>query len=141
MLHNVNNTAWRNILYLSQYMLLSTHSLKFSRLWSTSQFSSISTVTPAGFVHKSAVISWCVWRAVEDMMCVVYVSITKGGRGCKRRHMDENTPEPVRCCLPTPLTIASGWSPIFPLEVHQPASPSIWTAVQSLRRGLYVFLG
>ena len=26
-------------------------------------------------------------------------------------------------------------SPIFPLVVHQPASPSIWPAVQSLRRG------
>ena len=27
-------------------------------------------------------------------------------------------------------------SPMFPLVVHQPASPSIWPAVQSLRRGL-----
>ena len=27
-------------------------------------------------------------------------------------------------------------SPRFPLVVHQPASPSIWPAVQSLRRGL-----
>ena len=25
---------------------------------------------------------------------------------------------------------------MFPLVVHQPASPSIWPAVQSLRRGL-----
>ena len=40
------------------------------------------------------------------------------------------------CCLPTPMTLASGGSPIFPLVVHQPASPSIWPAVQSLRRGL-----
>ena len=40
------------------------------------------------------------------------------------------------CCLPTPMTLASGWSPMFPLVVHQPASPSIWPAVQSLRRGL-----
>ena len=40
------------------------------------------------------------------------------------------------CCLPTPMTHASGGSPMFPLVVHQPASPSIWPAVQSLRRGL-----
>ena len=40
------------------------------------------------------------------------------------------------CCLPTLVTIASGGSPIFPLVVHQPASPSIWPAVQSLRRVL-----
>ena len=41
-----------------------------------------------------------------------------------------------RCCLPTPMTLASGGSPMFLLVVHQPASPSIWPAVQSLRRGL-----
>ena len=40
------------------------------------------------------------------------------------------------CCLPTPMTLASGGIPMFPLAVHQPASPSIWPAVQSLRRGL-----
>ena len=40
------------------------------------------------------------------------------------------------CCLPTPMTLASGGSPMFPLAVHQPASPSIWPAVQSPRRGL-----
>ena len=40
------------------------------------------------------------------------------------------------CCLPTPMTLASGGSPMFPLVVHQPASPSIWPAVPSLRRGL-----
>ena len=33
------------------------------------------------------------------------------------------------------MTLASGGSPMFPLVVHQPASPSIWPAVQSLRRG------
>ena len=26
------------------------------------------------------------------------------------------------CCLPTPITLASGGSPMFPLVVHQPAS-------------------
>ena len=46
-------------------------------------------------------------------------------------------PRVLLCCyLPTPMTLASGWSPMFPLVVHQPASPSIWPAVQSLRRGL-----
>ena len=38
--------------------------------------------------------------------------------------------------LRTPMTLASGESPMFPLVVHQPASPSIWPAVQSLRWGL-----
>ena len=42
----------------------------------------------------------------------------------------------VCCCLPTPMTLASGGSPMFPLVVYQPASPSIWPAVQSLWRGL-----
>ena len=40
------------------------------------------------------------------------------------------------CCLPTPMALASGGSAMFPLVVHQPASPSIWPAVQSLQRGL-----
>ena len=40
------------------------------------------------------------------------------------------------CCPPTPMTLASGGSPMFPLVVHQPASPYIWPAVHSLRRGL-----
>ena len=34
------------------------------------------------------------------------------------------------------MTLASGWSLNFPLMVHQPASPSIWPAVQSPRRGV-----
>ena len=28
------------------------------------------------------------------------------------------------CCLPTPMNLASGWSPIFPLVVNHPASLS-----------------
>ena len=40
------------------------------------------------------------------------------------------------CCLPTPITLASEGSLMFPLVVHQLASPSIWPAVQLLRRGL-----
>ena len=39
-------------------------------------------------------------------------------------------------CLPTPITLASGEIPIFPLVVHQPASPPIWPAVPSPRRAL-----
>ena len=36
------------------------------------------------------------------------------------------------------MTLASGGGgrSMFPLVVHQPASPSIWPAVQSLRRGV-----
>ena len=34
------------------------------------------------------------------------------------------------------MTLASGGSLMFPLLVHQPASPSIWPAVQSLLQGL-----
>ena len=34
------------------------------------------------------------------------------------------------------MTLASGGSPISPSVVHQPASPSIWPVVNSLRRGL-----
>ena len=30
----------------------------------------------------------------------------------------------------------SGGTPMFPIVVHQPASPSIWSAVLSIRRGL-----
>ena len=40
------------------------------------------------------------------------------------------------CCLPTSMTLASAGSPMFPLVVHQPTSPSIWPAMQSRRRGL-----
>ena len=39
------------------------------------------------------------------------------------------------------MALASGGSPMFPLVVHQPASPSIWPAVQSLRRGLSTIQG
>ena len=34
------------------------------------------------------------------------------------------------------MTLASEGSPMFPFVVHQPASLSIWPAVQSLRRGM-----
>ena len=40
-------------------------------------------------------------------------------------------------CLPTPMTLASGGSPMLLLVVHQPASPSIWPAVQSLWRSVH----
>ena len=35
-------------------------------------------------------------------------------------------------CLPTPLTLVCGGSPIIPLLVHQPAYLSIWPAASSL---------
>ena len=68
-----------------------------------------------------------VWVVSLDYMCrSMHMYIALGGYrrilGC--------------CCLPTPMALASGGSPMFPLVVHQPASPSIWPAVQSLRRGL-----
>ena len=42
------------------------------------------------------------------------------------------------CCLPSTMTLAIGGSPIFPLVVYQPASPSILPAVDSIRRGLSI---
>ena len=39
-------------------------------------------------------------------------------------------------CLPTPLTLVSGGSPMIPLVVHQPAYPSIWPAAASLLQRL-----
>ena len=64
-------------------------------------------------------------------------------RGVKSTSRKVNTGVPqgsklLCCCLPTPMALASGGSPMFPLVVHQPASPSIWPAVQSLRRGLSI---
>ena len=46
--------------------------------------------------------------------------------------------EANRCllCLPTPLTLVCGGSPIIPPLVHQPAYLSIWPAAPSLQRGL-----
>ena len=32
------------------------------------------------------------------------------------------------------MTLASGGSPMFPLVVHQPASPSIWPAAGSVHK-------
>ena len=55
---------------------------------------------------------------------------------CSLCHLEVVGEPPGCCCLPTPMALASGGSPMFPLVVHQPASPSIWPAVQSLRRGL-----
>ena len=43
------------------------------------------------------------------------------------------------CCLPTPLILVCGGSPIITLLVHQPAYPSIWPeAPPSQRRRLCV---
>ena len=46
---------------------------------------SSSAVTLAGSVHKSRVTMWCVWGAVEEMMCVVCVWMLQRGHsgdGC-----------------------------------------------------------
>ena len=43
---------------------------------------------------------------------------------------------PIIRRVKTTMKIASGGSAILKLVVHQPASPSIWPAIQSLRRGL-----
>ena len=93
-------------------------------------------------------------------MCVGYVSVTEehSGDGCnlastlykydlrksylfllcwaRLRRVRRGIIYCCFCCLPTPMTLASGGNPMFPLVVHHPASPSIWPAVQSLRRGL-----
>ena len=53
-----------------------------------------------------------------------------------RLHLPPSSSQQTCCCLPTPMTLASGGSPMFPFVVHHPAFPSIWPAVQSLRRGL-----
>ena len=67
-------------------------------------------------------------------------SLNKAKPSCipatKRPTIKQGNRKPCCCCLPTPMALASGGSPMFPLVVHQPASPSIWPAVQSLRRGL-----
>ena len=42
------------------------------------------------------------------------------------------------CCLPTPLTLVCGGSPIIPLLVYQPAYPSIWPAAPSFQRGMSI---
>ena len=48
----------------------------------------------------------------------------------------KRNPSPATRLLPTHSHDPCLWgSPMLPLVVHQPASPSIWPAVQSLRRG------
>ena len=51
------------------------------------------------------------------------------------------------CCLPTPMTLAIGGSPMFRLVVHQPASPSgqqcshsdgVYPQIQGRQCGAYV---
>ena len=118
-----------------------------------------SSITPAGSVHKSMGDSvmriwvqlkrWCV-------SCVWVLQRGHSGDGCDLAStlckydlrkgdlfiLNWARVRQVRwgsiswCCQPTPMTLASGGSPIFPLVVHQPAFPSIWPAVQSHRRGL-----
>ena len=107
-----------------------------------------------------------VWKIIEDLVPnfskpIVYTHSERRGRYCVVSHVNigrsgtlaynsfrwhairlfNSLPKFISCatcccCLPTPMTLASGGSPMFPLVVHQPSSPSIWPAVQSLRRGL-----
>ena len=88
------------------------------------------------------------WYVRGVLYAVLYVRVScfvVRGCGVSRKYIDVcycdmfsvvNVYLDHLCCLPTPMTLASGGSPMFPLVVHQPASPSIWPAVQSLRRGL-----
>ena len=66
-------------------------------------------------------------------LCRTYVNLKKANWDRYRQEVEAAL---SCCCLPTPMALASGGSPMFPPVVHQPASPSIWPAVQSLRRGL-----
>ena len=74
----------------------------------------------------------CICKLFDNVILLLYKSQLSPSEmqfGFKEKHS-------TCCCLPTPMALASGGSPMFPLVVHQPASPSIWPAVQSLRRGL-----
>ena len=92
--------------------------------WSDSSFKKIQTAQSSALrtatgAHKITSTDQLHQEDHSDMFSVQYLV-------CRRT---------TCCCLPTPMTLASGGSPMFPLVVHQPASPSIWPAVQSLRRG------
>ena len=61
----------------------------------------------------------------------------RGGEDGHRRRVDSldeevsiDTLHGWCCCLPTSHGPWQRGSPMFPLVVHQPASPSIWPAVQ-----------
>ena len=67
------------------------------------------------------------WRTIKGI----------DGRAKREAENEAITFNGICCCwLPTSMTLASGGCPMFPLVVHQPASPSIWSVVQSLLRGL-----
>ena len=73
----------------------------------------------------------CVIRCLQRNVYYDEIQLLSDGK-----YIPTNNKLPCCCCLPTPMALASGGSPMFPPVVHQPASPSIWPAVQSLRRGL-----
>ena len=85
-----------------------------------------------------------IWHVffTEKLKRAVMYSITLGSRCLKWRMLSLSGPDALLflqlfcSSLPTPLTLASGGSQIFPLEIHQRAYPSIWPAVPSLQRGL-----
>ena len=78
-------------------------------------------------------------NTLEQVDRIVYLGnlFTSDGR-CEQDVRQRIAIAKCCCCLPTPMTFASGETPMFPLVVHQPASPSIWPAVQSLRRALSI---
>ena len=97
------------------------------------------TVTRHGKLSKTSpmippiVVYVCVevgrgWSTIIPLL-VHQVPTTPACTWCNRPEEDLSSGK-LECCLPTPMTIASGGSLIFP-----PASPSIWSAVQSLLWG------
>ena len=85
-------------------------------------------IVPGMFVCSSFLISVCMFIVSKALLISSATVIVRAGATVLF--------SVCCCCLPTPMALASGGSPMFPLVVHQPASPSIWPAVQSLRRGL-----
>ena len=73
-------------------------------------------------------------RPLMNRRCATWLAVTRqGGFGAV---MSLEIFMIVVVVYPTPMTLASGGSPMFPLVVHQPSFSSIWPAMQSLRRGL-----
>ena len=85
---------------------------KALQLWSATV---IVRAEGAIWLNPFATVLFSVCSAVTLECCVFYPCI----------HFNQDC-----CCLPTPMTFASGGSPIFPHVVHQPASQSIWPAVR-----------
>ena len=95
-------------------------------VWCNISSSSLLSVIIIRNISSTSLLSVIIIRNISSaslLSVIIIWNISSASRRC--------------CCLPTPMTLASGGSPMFPLVVHQPASPSIWPAVQSLRRGVH----